>query len=610
MGGAAGIGATAARVATSAPVAAGPASAVTLIEQPPRPINWARVIVLVWLAGASLIGLRLLVGVARLWVLSRRSTMVTDGAWLQAAHATARQLGLTHGVTLLRGADGGAPMTWGVLRPVVWLPSVAGVWPPELRAAVLSHELAHVKRRDAVTQWLANIAVAIHWFNPIVWAAARSLRVEREHACDDAVLALGARADEYAGQLLEMVRELGTMSAGPAPALAMARRSQLEGRLLAILDRAAERRPVPSTRVLAVATFALVFVGVLGGARVTRGAVPGDGAPDFVAYASTVAQAVSAERAASAIPVPRQQSGRAAAATTVAQVEAQAVVAEGRPKPPPAQRTITDGEAWNRIRETMLGSGETPAASARAAPGGGSFDADRALPPVSLLPPSSSFAGVRAPAPASTAISRPPAADARSMLKDGSRADSALLQALARQGMRPDSGLLMEIIAASEGISSSESRVSVLERIARMSSLDSGVVTALARASMKVPSTSMRSKLVRALIEQQPHARGASRGAVLAAINSISSVAEQGVLLELFLSRGEVTTEALVDALTAAGRMPGSVAKTKVLVTAAKGQRIEGPARRAYLRTAGTIETNSERVRALTALLDPGDPPR
>ena len=593
---------------SAAAVAAPAVAAVTSVEPVLAPIDWSRAIVILWLAGASVIGLRLLVGLFRLWLLSRRSTMVTDGAWLQAAHATARRLGLTHGVTLLRGEEPGAPMTWGVLRPVVWLPSVAGLWPPELRSAVLSHELAHVKRRDAVTQWLANIAVAIHWFNPIVWVAARSLRVEREHACDDTVLSLGVRADEYAGQLLEMVRELGTMSGGPAPALAMARRSQLEGRLLAILDRAAERRPVPSTRVLAVATFAFVFVGVLGGARVTRGAVPADESAELVAYAAAVAKTVAPEAASFAPVIDREPPRRAPAATTVAYVEARAVVAAGRPKRATGGKVITEGQDWNRLRQTMLAPTQPTAPSSVRSMQATVIDAVPSTRPVP--PPSVPRAGVSAPTPASTGIARPPAADVRSMLRVGSRADSVFLQALARQGTRPDSALLLEVIAASEGISSSEARVGVLERIARMSALDSTVVTALARASIKVQSTSMRSKLLRAIIEVQPHARDASRRAVLAAINSFPSATEQGTLLELFLGRGELTPDALVDALTAAGKMSGSIAKTKVLVAAAKGQRIEGPARQAYMLTAKTIETSSEQVRALTALLDPGDPRR
>ncbi|HWC17689.1 MAG TPA: M56 family metallopeptidase, partial [Terriglobales bacterium] len=100
--------------------------------------------------------------------------------------------------------------------------------------AVLCHEIAHIKRHDALTQFLASLAAAIYWFNPFVWLVVRGMRVERERACDDYVLASGTMPSEYAHELLEIVSTL--VRPQPAAALAMARRSQLEGRVLALVN--------------------------------------------------------------------------------------------------------------------------------------------------------------------------------------------------------------------------------------------------------------------------------------------------------------------------------------------------------------------------------------
>src|SRR6185312_12012733 len=89
-------------------------------------------------------------------------------------------------------------------------------------------------RRDALTQLLASVATAIYWFNPLIWLVARAMRAERERACDDYVLAYGTAASDYAHELLEIVSSL--VRPQPAAALAMARRSQLEGRVLALLN--------------------------------------------------------------------------------------------------------------------------------------------------------------------------------------------------------------------------------------------------------------------------------------------------------------------------------------------------------------------------------------
>jgi TonB family protein len=154
------------------------------------------------------------------------------------------------GVPVFECGRGAMPMTFGLLRPAIFLPSDAARWTAERRRMVLSHELAHVRRRDAATHLLARFALSLYWWNPLAWLAWRQFVRERERAADDMVLRAGARPSDYASHLLEIARAI---EAGPAigwAAVAMlpiggwkrARRSQLEGRLLAILDAEVNRR--------------------------------------------------------------------------------------------------------------------------------------------------------------------------------------------------------------------------------------------------------------------------------------------------------------------------------------------------------------------------------
>ena len=221
--------------------------------------DWMTWIVGLWAAGGAILLLRLAGGVVRIWWVERRSAELADAGWTTLTDGLARRLRLGRMVTLLRGEHASVPMTWGIVRPVVLLPAEADEWSEERRTVVLAHELAHIRRWDALTQWIAHLAVAVHWYNPLVWAAARRLRQEREQACDDAVLALGARPAEYADHLLDIVRSLGNAS-GPAAALAMARRSQFEGRLLAILDAAVPRTGVGRAVALATLAGGAVFI--------------------------------------------------------------------------------------------------------------------------------------------------------------------------------------------------------------------------------------------------------------------------------------------------------------------------------------------------------------
>ena len=119
------------------------------------------------------------------------------------------------------------------------------------------HELAHIKRRDCLTQAVAQIVCAMYWFNPIVWLAARRLRVERERACDDFVLAAGEKGADYAAHLLDIAQTVRHDRAPAIAGLAMARPSQLEGRLLAILNPAIRRSSALHTR---LASLGLVLV--------------------------------------------------------------------------------------------------------------------------------------------------------------------------------------------------------------------------------------------------------------------------------------------------------------------------------------------------------------
>jgi HEAT repeat protein/beta-lactamase regulating signal transducer with metallopeptidase domain len=205
-------------------------------------LGWAAWALIAWLAGAALVLARLLVGTVSVWWMTRRAQRIKDDVWLDLAHDLALRVGLARQVSLLKSNGVTMPLTCGVMRSSILLPADADDWPDERRNVVLLHELAHVKRRDCLTQMLAQLACAIYWFNPLTWTAARQLRMERERACDDQVLDAGTKASDYADHLLDIARRLRSAKCSSLAAVAIARRSQLEGRLLAILDPSVRRR--------------------------------------------------------------------------------------------------------------------------------------------------------------------------------------------------------------------------------------------------------------------------------------------------------------------------------------------------------------------------------
>jgi HEAT repeat protein len=159
------------------------------------------------------------------------------------------------------------PVAAGIVRPSVIMPADADAWSESRLRIVLLHELAHVKRRDCLTHLVAQAACAVYWFNPLAWIAAKRIRTERERACDDLVIAAGTRGSDYADQLLEIARAMqgdrfpGLLAGG---SLAMAHRSQLEGRLIAILDPRVPRVAVSRLRAAAAVALCCAAVAPLG----------------------------------------------------------------------------------------------------------------------------------------------------------------------------------------------------------------------------------------------------------------------------------------------------------------------------------------------------------
>ena len=206
----------------------------------PADLPWPLLLTALWVAGSVIAILRLVVGLIRVEGVRRRAAALDVAEWRDDMDTCAAQLGLSYDVDLLTSDEVQVPMTCGWRHPAVLVPTVALHWSDERRRVVLLHELAHVRRGDFAAHVAASLAAALHWLDPLAWIAIKRMRREREGACDDSVLASGAGAPDYAEHLLDIARTV-TNRPAPAVALAMARPSELEGRLLAILDNARAR---------------------------------------------------------------------------------------------------------------------------------------------------------------------------------------------------------------------------------------------------------------------------------------------------------------------------------------------------------------------------------
>ncbi len=148
-----------------------------------------------WIAGVTLLGVRLLLAQAAVhWL--RRGRCPICGELSRRVAELAQRLGLRSAVRVFGCRRVGEAIVVGLLRPMVLLPACwLAEMTPEVLEAVVAHELAHIRRWDLWVNLLQRLVETLLFYHPAVWWLSRRVRLEREMCCDElAVAATGERA--------------------------------------------------------------------------------------------------------------------------------------------------------------------------------------------------------------------------------------------------------------------------------------------------------------------------------------------------------------------------------------------------------------------------------
>ena len=175
-------------------------------------------------------------GIVGAWHVARRAVPAADEPWRRLLGQLDAGFALRRPVEVLESPRVSVPMTWGLRRPVILVPAGSAAWSEEARRSVLLHELGHIRRGDCLMHLLGRLACVAYWFHPLVWLAARQLRKTSEQAADDVVLASNIAPPDYAEHLVGIAGQVRGLALFGHVALPMATPSDLEGRVLAILD--------------------------------------------------------------------------------------------------------------------------------------------------------------------------------------------------------------------------------------------------------------------------------------------------------------------------------------------------------------------------------------
>jgi beta-lactamase regulating signal transducer with metallopeptidase domain len=169
-------------------IASGVDRSVTPLDRPQgggartaiSPATLVTLLLVIWGLGALYLVVRLVLGAVVLGRVVRRGTPLETPDWRRPLLEAADRLALPDLPRLVMSDRFPMPFACGLARPAIVLPSGAAEWDDRRRRTVLVHELAHVSRRDLVANAVGQLACALYWFHPLVWIAARKLRIESE----------------------------------------------------------------------------------------------------------------------------------------------------------------------------------------------------------------------------------------------------------------------------------------------------------------------------------------------------------------------------------------------------------------------------------------------
>ena len=194
-----------------------------------RPVVWA---LLVWSVGALALLTRMSWRLVQTRRLVRAATPVTHGRMFDLLGQIRDEYDRPE-VALSVSAHCVVPFVAGGRKPHLVLPPAAAGWSDAELIAVFRHELSHICRYDLLRLVLAEIACALHWYNPLVWRAARAAALSHEMACDERAVRAGGDARQYARTLLSLASRMTVERTAPVPGLA--RISGIESRLHHVL---------------------------------------------------------------------------------------------------------------------------------------------------------------------------------------------------------------------------------------------------------------------------------------------------------------------------------------------------------------------------------------
>jgi len=213
-------------------------------------------VALAWAIGCMLFLLRWIGAYAFTQGLRHKDATIMEGTWQNQLNELASRMGIRQTLLLIESGRISSPMTIGFFKPVVLVPiGLLTGMPAGQVEAILTHELAHIRRHDYLINLLVSLVETLFFFHPAVWWMGNRIREAREHCCDDLAIATSGDPMAYARALTELA---SAQSPALAPGL-IGPRKHLLHRIKRLF--VAPQQPESHSRAIAAAlTLAVLFL--------------------------------------------------------------------------------------------------------------------------------------------------------------------------------------------------------------------------------------------------------------------------------------------------------------------------------------------------------------
>lgn len=188
----------------------------------------------IWLLGLSLLSSYYFLNNIFFWIKVKNGTVFTNNDVIRLLEKCKEKLGVRTNISIIQTSGVSIPAIFGITRPWLLLPEkvLKNLEYESLRYVIL-HELAHLKRKDIIVNWISLILQIVYWFNPIIWIAFCRMRFDRELACDETVLMhlSSGKEKKYGHTILNMVEIISGRLSFAGTAGILENKSQIKDRI-------------------------------------------------------------------------------------------------------------------------------------------------------------------------------------------------------------------------------------------------------------------------------------------------------------------------------------------------------------------------------------------